>query len=126
MNSAPELPYLIVVYAAALHDEFALSPDVKSDSKVAALRPVSCGHVFSVGLQFVDVCATARGIAARAAAEDLEKRMLNVSMCSCRDFFQEKVVHGGDVCPRKLRKSTGLNKGLEQWRLLHKQQCTER
>jgi hypothetical protein len=50
---------------------------MKSEVKVLWSKPVSCGQVFSVGLQLVDVCATAIGTdAAKAAAVGAEKRMM--------------------------------------------------
>ena len=77
LNSAPELPYLIVLYAAAVHELAASLPDVKSEVKVFWLRPTSFGHDFLVGSQSVNVWATVSGSdTANAAAVDREKCMM--------------------------------------------------
>jgi len=77
INSAPLLPYCKLVPIAALQLAKALSPWVKSASKLAALRPVSAGHVVFVGSQEVKVWARVVGGTARAAAavEALVKRI---------------------------------------------------
>lgn len=77
-NSAPWLPYLMLVLAAALQDAFAPAL-VKSEVKVLEFKPTSFGQVFSVGLQSVEVCAKASGIdvaMAYAVNEADEKRIL--------------------------------------------------
>jgi len=79
VNSAPWLPYVIVVPIAELHDAAADEPLVKSAVYDPEFRAVSSGQVFFVGSQLVDVCATAIGIeAARAAALEREKRIVLV------------------------------------------------
>ena len=69
-------------------------PLVKSAEKEAVSRPVSAGHVVSVGLQSVKVCAKAEGRAAKATAAAVEKRMANATLSSCDGIVESGCTNG--------------------------------
>ena len=69
----------MVVPMAALHEAFAPEPVVKSAEYVDEVKPVFDGHVFFVGSQSVDVCASVQGRSAAkvaAATDRFDKRMV--------------------------------------------------